>query len=78
MSKEREELIEQVVSAWRPRDAEGGVRSLPAWYDLAEKDRVEAYEAGVRQRALEAATDPRGLSTTARAVLARIRGTDPD
>lgn len=68
------ELIEQVVSAWRPRDADGGVRAHPAWHDLDPADRVEAFDETLRQRALEAALDPQGLSTTAHAVLRRIRG----
>lgn len=70
--RDREALIEQVAGAWRPRDLEGGVRSHPAWHDLDEGGRAEAYEVTVAQRALEAAADPRGLSTTARAVLTRI------
>ena len=69
---DREELIEQVVSAWRPRDRDGALQPLPAWHDLDESGRVEAFEATVAQRALESASDSRGLSTTARAVLARI------
>lgn len=68
------ELIEQVVSAWRPRDLDGGVRAHPAWFDLDEEARQEAFEETVHQRAIEAALDPEGLSGTARAVLARIRG----
>ena len=74
MTDDRENLVEQVTSAWRPRDADGALRPLPAWHDLDEAGRVEAFEATARQRTLEAAADPTGLSTTARAVLARIRG----
>lgn len=74
MSAERDALVEEVVSAWRPTDGEGGPRSHPAWHDLDASGREEAYELSVRQRALEAALDPRGLSSTARAVLARIQG----
>jgi len=68
------ELIEQAVGAWRPQDADGGVRAHPAWWDLDAEQRVEAFEETVRQRALEAALDPLGLSTMARRVLVRIRG----
>ena len=32
--RDREVLIEQVVSAWRPEDLEGGPRSHPAWHAL--------------------------------------------
>ena len=71
---ERERLIEQVVSAWRPRDREGGPIAHPAWHDLDEGARVEAFERTRRARAMEAALDPEGLSPTARAVLSRIRG----
>jgi hypothetical protein len=74
MSIERDELIEQVAAAWRPRDLDGGVRSHPAWHDLEAADRRRAAQLAAAQRRLEAALDPEGLSTTAHAVLARIRG----
>jgi hypothetical protein len=70
----REILIEQAAGAWRPARADGGVGTLPAWHDLDEEGRVEAYQAARRSRALEAALDPDGLSSTCRAVLARIAG----
>jgi hypothetical protein len=70
---ERELLIEQVASAWRPSDADGGPRSHPAWHDLDVSGRAEAFEVAARLRRLEAALDARGLSTTAHAVLERIR-----
>jgi len=66
-------LIEQVVTAWRPRDALGDLRPLPAWHDLEPEDRIAAHDAGALMRELEAALDPDGLSTTAKAVLAAIR-----
>lgn len=66
-------LLEQVVSAWRER-VRGEIRGLPAFYDLDEAGRVEAFEQTLRARDLEAAADPEGLSPTARSVLARIRG----
>lgn len=71
--RERDALVEQVVSAWRPRDPDGTIRSHPAWHDLDAAARAEAADAAARARRLEAALDPDGLSTTARAVLARIR-----
>jgi hypothetical protein len=49
------------------------VRSHPAWHDLDAEGRVEAHDRAATSRALEAALDPQGLSSTARAVLARIR-----
>jgi hypothetical protein len=49
------------------------VRSHPAWHDLDAEGRVEAHDRAATSRALESALDPEGLSSTARAVLARIR-----
>lgn len=74
MDDDREILIELVTNAWRPPDLDGGAKFHPAWYDLDAADRRLAFEETAKQRALEAALDPDGLSTTARAVLARIRG----
>lgn len=71
---ERELLIEQVVSAWRPEDRDGGVRAHPAWHDLDESGREEAARRAVQARRMEAALDPDGLSATARVVLQKIRG----
>lgn len=71
---DRELLIEAATTAWRPRDRDGRPRAHPAWADLDADGRRAAFEETVRQRRLEAALDPQGLSTTAKAVLARIRG----
>jgi len=73
---DRERLIEAVAGAYRARDPHGSLRAHPAWYDLDEAGRAEAFELGRRLRALEAALDPEGLSATARAVLARIQAAD--
>jgi hypothetical protein len=70
---ERERLIEQAAAAWRPRDREG-IGAHPCWHDLDESGREQAYRLAVALRRLEAALDPEGLSSTARAVLARITG----
>jgi hypothetical protein len=70
---EDELLIAQVTSAHRARDLDGRVKSHPAWHDLNEGGRREAFEATGLSRTLEAALDPRGESTTVKAVLARIR-----
>ncbi len=67
-------LVEAVAGAWRPRDPRGTIRFHPGWYDLDDESRLEAHDAARASRAIEAALDPQGLSTTARAVLARIRG----
>ena len=69
---ERDALIEQVVSAHRPRDPRGGQLPCAAFHDLDDADRREAYTEARRARAIEAALDPEGLSSTAHAVLARI------
>ena len=72
MANERDELIERVAGAWRDRGPSGEVRSLPAWHDLDEAGRLEAFDAAVHSRALEAALDPDGSSATVRAVLQRL------
>jgi len=64
-------LIEQVAGAWRPA-ADDELHYHKAWHDLDAAGRVRAYELARALRPLEAALDPQGLSTTARAVLARI------
>jgi hypothetical protein len=68
-----ETLLEAATTAFRGRDPGGPLRFHPAWYDLDDAGRVAAFDATVRARRLEAAIDPAGLSTTARAVLAALR-----
>ncbi len=72
-SPEDEPLIEAAAAAYRPRDPRGGIAFLPAWHDLDAAGREKAFELARALRALEAAADPRGLSSTGKAVLARIR-----
>jgi len=68
-------LVEQVASAYRPRTRDhDDLRYHPAWHDLSEEARVRAFDRARALRTLEAALDPEGLSTTARAILARIGG----
>jgi hypothetical protein len=69
---ERERLVAAATSAYRRTDADGAILVDPAWLDLDAAGRAEAFAETVRVRALEAAADPDGLSSTARAVLARI------
>jgi hypothetical protein len=69
---EREELVESVVSAYREPDPRGGVRPSPAFYDLDDAGRAEAFERTIAQRAIEVALDPEGQSATVKAVLAKI------
>jgi hypothetical protein len=72
--REHEALVEQAASAYRPLDPlTGRARPHPAWLDLDDAGRLEAFDAATELRAIEAAADENGLSTTARAVLARIR-----
>lgn len=66
-------LVEQVAAAYRPRGREE-LRYHPAWHDLGDDGRRRADALARSLRKLEAALDPNGLSTTARAVLARIEG----
>ena len=74
MNRDHERLVEQAVTAHRPLGAGGELRFHPAFHDLDAAGREELFAATGLQRALERAIDPRGLSTTAHAVLARIRG----
>lgn len=76
-SAQDELLIEQVTSAHRARDLDGRVKSHPAWHDLDQGGRREAFEATALSRTLESALDPRGESSTVKAVLARIRRPRP-
>jgi hypothetical protein len=71
--EERALLVEALTSAHRPRDGRGKLGAHPAFFDLDEDGRAEAFDLQVLTRALEAAADPEGLSTTGHAVLARIR-----
>ena len=72
--KDREVLVEQAAGAFRARDPRGRVLAHPAWHDLDEAGRAEAFDLAAALRATEAALDPEGLSTTARAVLGADRG----
>lgn len=71
--EQRASLIEQVATAWRPRDRDGGAREHPVWHDLEADDRLTSFEIGTQLRMIEALLDPQGLSSTAHAVLRRIR-----
>jgi hypothetical protein len=69
--EEKELVIEEVAGAHRPRPL-GTLRYSPAWHDLDADGRARAFERARALRRAEAALDPDGLSTTARAVLARL------
>jgi hypothetical protein len=70
-------LIEAAASAWRPRDPHGQILPHPAWADLDEEGREAAFALAQKLRAMEAALDPENLSSTARAVLERIKKNKP-
>jgi hypothetical protein len=72
MTKDEEDLlVEQVAGAHRPATG-GELQYHKAWHDLDANGRTRAFELARALRPLEAALDADGLSTTARAVLARI------
>lgn len=71
--KERQALIEAAASAFRAQNAHGEILSNPAWEDLDEEGRKEAFDLAQKLRQLEAALDPKHLSSTTRSVLAKIR-----
>jgi hypothetical protein len=73
-SPDDESLIEAAAAAYRARDPHGAIAFHPAWWDLDDSGRQAAFTATVQSRALESALASDGLSSTARAVLARIRG----
>ena len=70
--RDRDALIEQAAGAHRFRAGHGQILTHPAWADLDDAGRVEAYERALTLRRLEQALDPEGLSTAARAVLRRL------
>jgi hypothetical protein len=72
MTPEDEAMLEALTSAQRETGAFGEIRFHPYFFDLGAEGRVEAARRTLVQRALEAALDRDGLSTTARAVLSRI------
>lgn len=65
-------LVEQVASAYRPMHPTR-IAAHPIWHDLSAHGRVRAFELATALRKVEAALDPEGLSSTARAVLSRLR-----
>jgi hypothetical protein len=69
---DEETLIERLTSAHRERRSSGEIVFSPAFFDLEPEARNAAFEHARKSRALEAALDPEGLSSTAHAVLARI------
>lgn len=72
MTPEDALLFEQVLSAYRARGVDGAVKSHPAWHDLGDTARREAFEETLVLRRLEAAMDPQGYSSTVKALLSRL------
>ncbi len=74
-AEEEDLLVEQVAGAHRPAGPGAGteLQYHKAWHDLDAAARVRAFDLAAALRPLEAALDDDGLSTTARAVLARLR-----
>lgn len=71
--EERSAAIEALCSAYRGQDPRGEIHFHPAWHDLDAAGRLAGAIAAEEQRRLEALLDPHGLSTTAHAVLQRLR-----
>jgi hypothetical protein len=71
--EEKEALVCELASAYRETRPRGETVWSPAFFDLDEEGRREAFEEALVHRRLEAALSPEGLSGTASAVLARIR-----
>jgi hypothetical protein len=70
---EREQLISAATTAHRARGPQGEPILNGAWLDLDASGRREAFARTLELRALEAALDARGRSSTVKAVLARLR-----
>ena len=69
-----EQLLEAATSAFRRPDREGRIAPSPHWADLSPAQRHELFERVLESRALEAAMDDDGLSSTARTVLEHAAG----
>lgn len=65
-------LIEQAVSAWRPRSADDSLVPHAAWADLPPDERLRLFEETLRCGALERALDEEALSGTYRLNLSKI------
>ena len=73
--RERDILIEAAAGAERS-PVRGALPVHPAWHDLDEAGREQAFEVARELREIEAALDDKGRSTTVKAVLARIQARD--
>jgi hypothetical protein len=66
-------ILESAMSSFRERDSGGRILPSPAWWDLSPEDRDTLFRRQLESRILERALDPARISSTARAVLSRIR-----
>lgn len=73
MNDEQDLLVEAALTAHRSSDPTGELRFHPAFHDLDEAGRRALFDALQRQRAIERGLAADGLSSTAQAVLRRIR-----
>ena len=73
--RDREEAIAAATSAWRPTSTHE-LPVHPAWYDLDPEGRAEAHAITRTLRAMEAALDARGWSSTVHTVLNRLAERD--
>jgi len=71
--RERELLIEEATTAWRPRTPDGTILEHPAWADLDSDSRESVFDETVVARRLERGMDDDGYSSTVQAVLNRLR-----
>ena len=71
-TRDTERLIEEALTAWRPRAPDGRILPHPAWADLTPDGRGRLFDEATQLRALEQAIDADGISATSRAVLTRI------
>ena len=70
--RDTELLIEEALTAWRPRTPSGEILPHPAWADLTPAARERLYDETLRARKTEQALDAQGLSSTARGILERL------
>lgn len=65
-------LLEAATTAHRDRDVEGRLVPPPAWFDLPPEALDRLHRRQLVAREIERALDPRGRTSTAHAVLARL------
>ena len=71
-ARDAERLLEEALTAWRPRAPDGRILPHPAWADLPREGRERLFDEAMQLRSFEQAVDSEGISSTSRAVLSRI------